>query len=78
MMVSLDEKRARFKKLAEKRVDSALDKLRLISNLADRANYDFSDEDARKIVKHLRDGVAEIEAHFKRSKGGRTKTKFKL
>jgi hypothetical protein len=56
-----ESKRDRFVRLAEKRTSKALQALRLIANLANRNNYEFTPTDAKKIVGALTreiDGVA--------------------
>ena len=47
------DKRAKFVELANKRVNRAIKDLRLISNLSNRSAYEFTDEDAKKIVRVL-------------------------
>jgi hypothetical protein len=70
-------KHDKFHELAEARTNKALDAIRRIGNLANRQNYDFDDEEVRKIMKALRDGVSEAEARFKSPKGNR-EARFKL
>ena len=47
------DKRGKFKKLAESRVNRAIKDLRLIGNLSNRSAYEFEDEDIRKIFRVL-------------------------
>ena len=47
------DKRAKFVELANKRVNRAIKDLELVANLANRRNYDFDEEQAKKIVKVL-------------------------
>ena len=42
-------KRERFVRIAEQRTNLILETLRLLGNCANRSNYDYSDEDIRKI-----------------------------
>lgn len=58
------DKRASFVKLANQRVNKALDQIRLVGNLSNRAAYEFSEEDARKIVKALQKAVEGARARF--------------
>ena len=55
----------RFKRLAEKRVNIALDKLRLIGNLAS-AQYAFTPEQIEKIITVLQSAVTEVEEKFQK------------
>ena len=72
-----ERNRTRFVALAEKRVTRALNDIRLIGNLSNRSNYTYTDEDARKICKALRDAVEEVRNRFER-KGGEQVNVFKL
>ena len=58
------DKRAKFVQLANQRVTKALDQIRLVGNLSNRAAYDFSDEDTKKIVKALQRAVDSTKARF--------------
>lgn len=42
-------KRKKFIELAQKRVNRLLDDIRLVGNLSNRSNYEFTDEEIRKI-----------------------------
>lgn len=72
-----DKKRAKFRELAEKRTNKALEAIRLIGNLSNRQTYTFEDAEVRKIVKALRDAVSEVETRFGRT-SGRGGGEFKL
>lgn len=61
-----EDDRKKFVMLAEKRVTRALKDLRLIGNLSNRSNYRYTDDDARRICKALRDAVDEVRARFER------------
>jgi len=39
----------RFKRLATQRTNAALDKLRLLGNLSNKSNYEYTEEDVNKI-----------------------------
>ena len=58
------ESRARFVALANKRVNRALEDMRLIQNLANRNNYTYSDADARQIIKTLKERLKDVEQAF--------------
>jgi hypothetical protein len=72
-----DRKRAKFRELAEKRTNKALEAVRLIGNLSNRQAYAYEDAEVRKIVKALRDAVTEVEARFGKS-SSRGAGEFKL
>lgn len=74
-MAEKSDKERKFKELAEKRVNRALDAIRLIGNLSNRQNYSYDDGQVRKIVKALRDAIGEVETRFgsNSSQGGEFK-----
>jgi hypothetical protein len=45
------DKSAKFVELANKRVNKALKDIQLIGNLSNRQNYEYSDEQAKQIIK---------------------------
>ena len=63
------DKRAKFVQLANQRVTKALEQMRLIGNLSNRAAYDFTDEDTKKIVKALQKAVDTTKARFSETSG---------
>ena len=66
-MEAEDRKRAKFRELAEKRTNKALEAVRLIGNLANRQTYAYDDAEVKKVVRALRDAVADVEARFAKS-----------
>lgn len=58
------DKAAKFIELANKRVNRAIKDLKLIGNLSNRQNYDFTDEQAKKIVKALQQEVDSVKQSF--------------
>lgn len=64
-----ERKHAKFRELAEKRTNKALEAIRLIGNLSNRQVYVYDESEVRKIVKALRDAVTEVETRFGKSSG---------
>lgn len=58
------DKAAKFVDLANKRVNRAIKDMQLVGNLANRQNYEFTDEQARKIVKALQQELDAIRHSF--------------
>jgi hypothetical protein len=54
----------RFVDLAEKRVGKALKDIKLIGNLSNRSNYEYSSEDSVKIIKALKKAVDDCKLRF--------------
>ena len=77
-MDSISDKRRKFAELGTKRVNKAINDIRLIGNLSNKANYEYTDEDVRKIMKALRDAVTEAETRFKKSQGKSSDNGFRI
>jgi len=58
------DKAAKFVELANKRVNKALKDIQLIGNLANRQNYEFTNEQAKKIVRALQQEVDVVKQSF--------------
>ncbi|NWG75492.1 MAG: hypothetical protein HXY24_12935 [Rubrivivax sp.] len=71
-------KRERFVDLAEARVRKATEMLRLIGNLSNTANYEYTQEDAQKILSALDGELKLVRAKFQAALARRTKGEFKL
>lgn len=66
----------RFKRLAEARVNRALNDIRLIGNLSNRNNYEFTGEEVDKIFRVLDTELKQARARF--IDGGRRESEFRL
>lgn len=64
-----DEKTEKFERLAERRVNEAIKKLRLVSNLANKRNYSYSEDHAKKIVDVLESEFRMLKLKFKDESG---------
>ena len=58
------DRRTKFATLASKRVNRASHAIKTIGNLSNRSNYDWTEEDVKKIVRELRRAVKEVEDRF--------------
>jgi len=73
-----ETKEQRFQRLATKRTQAALQKIRLISNLTS-SSYAYTPEQAAKIIGALRAAVDTVEAKFNRVRGTqKAETSFSL
>nr|WP_260869531.1 hypothetical protein [Paenibacillus sp. Y412MC10] len=59
------DKRTNFERLAERRVSEAIKKIRLIGNLSNRRNYDYSELHVRQIVDVLEQELKNMKSKFK-------------
>lgn len=71
----MNEKKVKFRELAEKRVSNALKQIQLIGNLANTRAYEYEEEEVRKIFKSLKEEINIAETKFK-SKGRNNDFKF--
>ena len=75
MVKPQDESRAdRFIRLASQRTNATIDKLRLLGNLSNKSNYEYSDNDIRKILSAIESQLKITRARFT----GNKKSEFKL
>ena len=59
-----ETRQERFKRLAVYRTNAVLEKLRILGNLSNRANYDYSDEDVRKIFRAIEKEIGILKPKF--------------
>lgn len=63
-MAANETKRERFVRLAEARTNKILDMLKLLGNCSSKANYEYSDEDVKKIFNAIEREVKNAKAKF--------------
>jgi len=71
------DKAIKFIDLANKRVNRAIKDLKLIGNLSNRKNYEFTDEQAKKIIRALQKEIDLIKQSFENNEKQNV-DKFKL
>ena len=69
--------REKFKRLAEQRVNRAIKTVRLIGNLSNKSNYDYTDEDVERIFSALNAEIRACRARFN-DKVRKDENEFKL
>lgn len=67
-MVSIDNKKERFKRLAVYRTNEVLKKLRVLGNCANRSAYEYTQEEINKIFSEIDRASKETKAKFHFSK----------
>lgn len=63
-MAVKESKRERFVRLAEARTNKILDMMKLLGNCASKSNYDYTDEDVKKIFGALEKELKNTKAKF--------------
>lgn len=71
------DKSVKFIELANKRVNRAIKDIQLVGNLANKTNYDYTEEQARKILKALQQEIDILKQAFQNS-GESQKSEFRL
>ncbi len=61
-----ESKNAKFKRLARLRGNRVLKDVRLLANLANRNNYDYTDEEVRKLFGYIEDELKLARSSFQR------------
>lgn len=75
--MSKEEKRAKFTRLANNRVNIVLDKLRLIGNLSDKRYYEYTDQDVKAIISSIQKEFSSVKNRFEKNKKS-TDSKFHI
>ncbi len=74
----MKSKRDRFEDVASKRVQYIIDKLELLGNCANRNNYEFNEEDVKKMFSVIKDQLKKTELKFNEEIAKKTKNTFKF
>ena len=61
---SVSQRRLKFAELATKRVNKATQAIRVIGNLSNKSNYEYTDQDVRSIIRELNAAVADVKRRF--------------
>ena len=62
--MKIEDKKQRFKRLAAARTNDILNKLRVLSNCANRSAYEYSDEEINKIFSAIERATKESRSKF--------------
>ena len=74
---STNEKREKFKKLAESRTSNAIRAIRVIGKLGNKSHYDYTEQDVKKIVTALNRELEALKVRMG-DRTGRDEVEFKL
>lgn len=69
----MESKNDKFRRIATKRTNEILDKIRVLSNCSNRTSYDYDQEDVRKIF-----GAIESQLKITKAKFTERNDEFKL
>lgn len=71
-------RRERFENVASRRVQKVMDFLDSLANCANRTNYEYTDEDVRKMFSALKEKLKLTESAFGNALNKTEKNKFKF
>jgi hypothetical protein len=69
-----ETKNERFKRIATKRTNEILEKIRILGNCSNRSSYEYTDEEVNKIFSEIEKQLKSTKAKFSSGK----RDKFKL
>ena len=69
-----ESKKERFIRVAERRTNAVLEKIRVLGNCSNRGMYEYTQDDVKKIFGALKKALRETEQLFE----DKSSTKFKL
>ena len=71
----MNEKRERFVRIAENRTNKILEQIRLLGNCSNKHNYEYDDEDVKKIFAVIEQELKQTKSKYSAQSN---KEKFKL
>ena len=71
-------RRDRFEKVAARRTQKILDLIEILGNCANTGNYEYTDDDVRKMFGAIREKIKNTEAVFNNKINRSEKNKFKF
>lgn len=77
-MVDTEDRKDRFKRLAEKRVNKVIKEIRLIGNLSRKSAYKYTNEDIEKMKKAIHAELKETWSRFNTGPESGEEKSFKL
>lgn len=63
-MATEKEKKERFKRVAEGRTNKIIDQIRLLGNCANKSNYEYNDDDVRKIFTAIENELKKTRSKY--------------
>ena len=72
-----EAKREKFVRIAEARTNKIIDMVRLLGNCSNKASYDYSKEDVKKIFAAIEDELKSAKAKFDTTEESNSKFRLK-
>ena len=72
-----EDKREKFVRIAEARTNKIIDMVRLLGNCSNKASYDYTKEDVKKIFAAIEDELKSAKAKFDTTEESNSKFRLK-
>ena len=73
-----ESREARFKRLAESRVNNVLRSIRILGNLSNTTNYQYTQDEVNRIFRAVREQLELVEGKFHVGARNSGRSRFKL
>ncbi len=60
----MENRRERFKRVASKRTNEIIDKIRILWNCANKSTYEYNEEDISKIYREINEQLKQTRSRF--------------
>ena len=60
----MDKRKDNFKRLAERRTNEVLRRVKILGNCSNRSSYDYSEEEVNKIFAEIEKKIREVKGKF--------------
>lgn len=70
-MATEQEKKERFKRVAENRTNKIIDQIRLLGNCANRSNYEYTEEEIKKVFSAIETELKTTKQKFQEKTVGK-------
>lgn len=64
LMATMEEKRNRFRRVAENRTNRIIESIRLLGNCSNRSNYEYTEDDIKKIFSAIENELRETKQKY--------------
>tara|TARA_B100000676_G_C17373273_1_gene481722 strand:+ start:120 stop:341 length:222 start_codon:yes stop_codon:yes gene_type:complete len=65
MVKSEQERHSKFRDIGARRTEDIIHRIKLLSNLSNKSNYHYTDDEVNKIFRSIRDELRKAESSFK-------------
>ncbi len=65
MVKSQEERHSKFRDIGARRTEDIIHRIKLLSNLSNKSNYHYTDDEVNKIFRSIRDELRKAESSFK-------------